>query len=159
MFDDVMRQGMPRERHVPPMGLLEIGFLFGGLAFLIDGLSLVLFYGLHPFFIALQCLIPFVYIGAGFAAARRTAVANGVWAAIVVASLDTLCGLGLYLFLRAADVAQAAETARLLPAGATAFIIPLALVSLVSRVILGGLLWGGIGGKIGQAVAPGPRRR
>ena len=154
MIDEAMQQRAPEERIAQPLGLLEIGFLYGGLAFLIDGFSLVLTYGLHPFFAGLQCFLPLIYIAAGFTAARYTAVANGVWAAIMVAALDTICGMGLLLFLQRAEMAQAAELMALLPSTALALIIPITVVGIVVRVIIGGLIWGGIGGKLAQSFRP-----
>ena len=134
------------------MGLLEVVALCGGVLILVQGFGLV-FGRLSGTNVALlSCLSPLFYIAAGFLAGRYTTIANGVWAGIAVAVLDTVLGM-VFAMLSLPNgfeqmQRQLADTA---PAGIVGFSIVFAVIVASVNVLIVGSLCGAIGGAIGRS--------
>jgi hypothetical protein len=155
MYNQAGIQAGERAKAEQPMGLLEAIVLFGGLAVILDGIGAVIgrLIGIEaPLF---ACLNIFLYIGAGFVAARYSTIANGVWAGIAVVSIDTVLGqLLLYMFLPSYKTASAG----LLQQAPGGLVIAVIIGAVVATVI-GALILGAICGAIGAAIShAGPFR-
>lgn len=140
-----------------PMGFMEALILFGGLAIIFDGIGAVIgrISGLGvP---VLSCLNIFLYIGAGFVAARYATKAAGVWASIAVASVDLVLGQLLVAAILPVYTDLSAQLTESVPTGYLAFlIVGVALISLISVLITGGIC-GLIGSAIAQSASFRPR--
>ena len=146
------------ENESAPMGLLEIVGLFGGLTILLSGSGVVFERLTGISLIGLPCLMPFFYGAAGFAAARYGTIANGVWAGIMVAAIDTLAQMLLVMLNMSGTYdrvrSQIAEQA---PAGLVGMIIVFVAIGTLVNVLIGGSLFGALGGAIAQARPFRPR--
>lgn len=142
------------------MGLLEIVALCGGVLILVQGFGLV-FGRLSGTNVALlSCLSPFFYIGAGFLAGRYATIANGVWAGIAVAAIDTVLSMIFAMFSLPSGFEQMQrQLTASVPAGFVGVIIVIAVLGMALNVLIGGSLCGAIGGAIAQSRPFRPRDR
>jgi hypothetical protein len=155
MYNRAEVRASERAESGQPMGLLEAIVLFGGLAVILDGIGAVIgrLIGIEaPLF---ACLNLFLYIGAGFVAARYSTIANGVWAGIGVVSIDTVVGqLLLYTILPSYKTASAGLLQQA-PGGLVIAVI----IGAVLATVIGALLLGALFGAIGAAIShAGPFR-
>lgn len=138
------------------MGLREAVILFGGLAIIVQGLGAVLA-RLNGWSVApTACLVPFIYAPAGFMGARHARIANGVWAGVAVASLDSTIGSLLAAVINPASYRRFSEG---LPPGAPGGAIVFTLVIGIVFVLISGSLFGVIGAAIAHANLFRPRHR
>lgn len=152
----------PHDRSDQPamMGLLEVVSLCGGILVLVQGFGLVLGRLSGTNVALLSCLSPFFYIGAGFLAGRYTTIANGVWAGIAVAAIDTVVGMIFSLFSLPSNFAQLqGQLTTAVPAGLVGVVIVIAVLGMSLNVLITGSLCGAIGGAIAQSRPFGPRDR
>jgi len=142
------------------VGLLEIVALCGGVLILVQGFGLV-FGRLSGTNVALlSCLSPFFYIGAGFLAGRYATIANGVWAGIAVAAIDTVLSMIFAMFSLPSGFEQMQrQLTTSVPAGFVGVIIVIAVLGMALNVLIGGSLCGAIGGAIAQSRPFRPRDR
>ncbi len=135
-----------------PMGLLEVVALCGGLLILVQGFGLV-FGRLSGTNVALlSCLSPFFSIAAGFLAGRYTTIANGVWAGIAVAVIDTVLGMVFAMLSLPSGFEQMQrQLATTAPGGLVGFIIVFVVILANVNVLIVGSLCGAIGGAIGRS--------
>ncbi|HEY8600676.1 MAG TPA: hypothetical protein VIL85_19725 [Thermomicrobiales bacterium] len=152
----------PHNRTAPsaPMGLLEIVALCGGILILIQGFGLVFGRLSGTNVSLLSCLSPFFYIGAGLLAGRYATIANGVWAGIAVAAIDTVVGMVFALFSLPSGFEQMQrQLGTAAPAGLVGFIIVFVVILACLNVLIVGSLCGAIGGVIGRSGPFRPRDR
>jgi hypothetical protein len=138
-----------------PMGLIEAIVLFGVLAVVFDGIGAVIgrLVGLDLPLCA--CLNVFLYVGAGFVAARHSTIANGIWAGIGAVSIDTV--LGQLLLLAILPTYQTMLTNQFKQASG-GVLIALTVGTIVVTVIVA-LIIGALFGAIGAAIShAGPFR-
>ncbi len=142
------------------MGLREAVILFGGLAIIVQGLGAVLA-RLNGWSVApTACLIPFIYAAAGFMGARHASIANGVWAGVAVASLDSTIGVLLAAVINPASYRRFSDGLPPgAPGGAIVFALAIGLVIGVVFVLISGSLFGVIGAAIAHASPFRPRHR
>ncbi len=142
------------------MGLREAVILFGGLAIIVQGLGAVLA-RLNGWPIAPTAyLVPFIYAAAGFMGARHASIANGVWAGIAVASLDSTIGVLLAAVINPASYRRLPEGLPPgAPGGVIVFALAIGLIIGVVFVLISGSLWGVIGAAISHASPFRPRPR
>lgn len=142
-----------------PMGLLEAVILFGGLAVIFDGIGAVIgrLVGIDAPLLA--CLNIFLYIGAGFVAARYANIANGVWAGIAVVAIDAILGQLLVMAILPKYRELPTQLFASVPDGfLIVFVVAVAIGSLMSVMITGSIC-GVIGAAISHAGPFRPRYR
>ncbi len=140
------------------MGLREAVILFGGLAIIFQGLGAVLAringWPLAP----TACLIPFIYAAAGFMGARHASIANGVWAGVAVASLDSTIGVLLAGVINPVPYRRLSESMSAgAPGGAIFLGLAIGLMMGIIFVLITGTLFGVIGAAISHASPFRPR--
>lgn len=142
------------------MGLREAVILFGGLAIILQGIGAVIA-RMNGWTIApTACLLPFLYGAAGFMGARHASIANGVWAAIAVASLDSTIGLLLAAVINPTPYRGFSEGMSAgVPGGVIFVVLAIGLVIGVISILISGSLFGVIGAAISHASPFQPRPR
>jgi hypothetical protein len=141
-----------------PMGLIEAIVLFGGLAVIFDGIGAVIgrLIGIDaPLF---ACLNIFLYIGAGFVAARYSTIANGVWAGIAAVSIDAVLGQLLLFAILPSYKTASADLLKQAPGGLVIVVIIVAVLAMVIGVLILGAICGAIGAAISHAGPFRPRQ-
>lgn len=155
MYNQAEVQQYDEPIHERPMGLVEAIVLFGGLAIILDGIGAVIgrLVGINvPIF---ACLNIFLYIGAGFVAARHSTIPNGIWAGIGAVSLDTV--LGQLLLFAILPNYQGAITDQLKEASSSLLVA--VTIGAIFGTVIGALIIGALFGVIGAAIShAGPFR-
>jgi hypothetical protein len=158
MYEQGTRLGSTAVADDEVIGLREAVLLFGGLAIIFQGLGAVLA-RINGWPIApTACLIPFIYAAAGFMGARHASIANGVWAGIAVASLDSTLGVLLAGVINPAPYRGFSEGISAgTPGGATFFVLAIGLALGVFFVFVFGAFFGVIGAAISHSSPFRPR--
>lgn len=141
------------ERGDRPMTMLEAALFFGVLALILDGIGAVIGRATGLNVPVCICGNVFLYAAAGFVAARYTATVNGVWAGIMVASLDSVFGQLMFMGILPGYrgmMLSSAESQQLIPGGVLAMVIVLyVIVGAIGTVIIGSF-WGFLGAAVSQ---------
>lgn len=152
----------PAEQGERPMSMLEAALFFGVLVLILDAIGAVIgrATGLHvP---VLVCANVFIYAATGFVAARYTATVNGVWAGIMVASLDSVFGQMIYLAILPGYrelLTTSAAAQRIIPIGIIGVVIVLYVIVLAITTVIIGAFWGFLGAAIAQTGPFRPKYR
>jgi hypothetical protein len=141
------------ERGEQPMSMLDAALFFGVLAVIFDGIGLAIGRVTGIDAPVLACINPLLYVAAGFVGARYAAIANGVWAGIMTATLDTIFGTAL-IFLILPEYRdmfqQSSSMGSRLPSSFLVVGIIFVFIIMVVWTLLAGSFFGFIGGAISR---------